>query len=228
MAQQGAAPGATLGPPLAKSKTVTGHPDGVVMVLLHGLAGRVNGKNYEVQMVPMCSNTDEWIAAVASYVRNNFGNRGGFVTPEDVKRLRKTYENRAEPWTEAALHQTLPEKLPYSKQWKLTASTGSDHCDAAVDGKSDTRWDTGTSQVPGQWFQIELPKEQTVAGLRLDTTGSAEDYPRGYRIETSLDGTHWEPAVKEGKGIGAINEITFPPSHSRFIRIVQTLSLIHI
>ena len=39
-------------------------------------------------MIPMGINDDEWIAAVASYVRRSFGNTGGFVTPADVARVR--------------------------------------------------------------------------------------------------------------------------------------------
>ena len=35
------------------------------------------GRNYPGGvMVPMGTNTDEWIADVANYVRNSFGNRG--------------------------------------------------------------------------------------------------------------------------------------------------------
>ncbi len=222
MAQQGAVPGSTLGPPLSGSKTVNGHPDGPVMVLLNGLAGPVNGKPYEAQMVSMASNPDDWIAAAASYVRNNFGNRGGFVQPEAVQRLRAAYAARTDPWTEQELRSTLPRALTNSATWKLTASASTNQCSAAADGKSDTRWDTGASQTPGQWFAIELPAEANVGGLRLDTLQSPQDYPRGYKVELSTDGSRWSQPVAEGKGTGAITDITFPPAKARFIRITQT------
>ena len=222
MAQQGAAPGATLGPPLAGSKTVTGHRDGPVSVLLHGLAGPVNGKTYEAQMVAMNNNSDEWIAAAASYVRNSFGNRGSFIQPDDVKRLRERYATREEPWTEMALRLNLPAPLSNAKDWKLSASHAVDGCTAATDGKKDTRWDTHTSQVPGQWFQVELPAETSIAGVLLDSAGSAEDFPRGYQVDVSLDGQTWSPPVAVGKGTGALTDIVFPPIRARFIRITQT------
>ena len=37
------------------------------------MSGPVGGKTYDAQMVPMGMNDDEWIAAVASYVRNSAG-----------------------------------------------------------------------------------------------------------------------------------------------------------
>ncbi len=182
----------------------------------------MNGKNYEAQMVPMNSNSDEWIAAAASYVRNNFGNRGSFVSPDDVKRLRAKYADRTEPWTTAELQSALPSPLKNSKDWKLTASVAADGCAAAIDGRKETRWDTRTSQAPGQWFQIELPAAANLAGLLLDAASSAEDYPRGYKIELSQDGTAWGQPVASGQGTGALTDIAFPPSTARFVRITQT------
>ena len=222
MAQQGALPGSTLGPPLAGSKTVNGHPDGAVIVLLNGLAGPVNGKAYEAQMVSMATNPDDWIAAAASYIRNQFGNRGGFVSPEAVARLRAAYGARTEPWTEAELRATLPQALTNSKSWKLSASANPGGCSSATDGKLDTRWDTGNSQTPGQWFQIELPSVTRVGGLRLDTLASPGDYPRGYKVETSLDGTTWSKPLAEGKGSGAITDIPFAATPAKYVRITQT------
>ena len=49
-----------------------------IKVLLHGLTGPIDGKEYNggAVMVPMGANTDEWISDVANYVRNAFGNAG--------------------------------------------------------------------------------------------------------------------------------------------------------
>src|ERR1043165_3853144 len=105
----------------------------------------------------MASNDDEWIAAAASYVRNSFGNRGSFVRAEDVARLRKMNADRNEPWTSEELVASLPKPLANRKDWKLTASHRAETLGNMVDGKGDTRWDTGASQRPGMWVQIELP-----------------------------------------------------------------------
>jgi len=225
MPKQGDAPGVTLAPPLGKSRTVNGHRDGPVLALLHGLTGPVNNKTYEAQMISMATNNDEWIASVASYVRNSFGNNGAFVTPEQVKRLRDATKARTQPWTQSELADALPKPLGDSKKWKLTANVNPGGCSAAIDGDAKTRWDTKASQTPGQWFQIELPAETEVAGVRLDSKNSARDFPRGFKVELSADGKTWSKPVAEGKGGGPITDIAFAPVKTKFIRITQTGSV---
>ncbi len=218
-------PGVTMAPPFIGSKTVAGHRDGPVLALLHGLAGPVNGKTYEAQMVSMAGNSDEWIASVASYIRNSFGNSGAFVTPEEVKRLRAATKDRTQPWTQKELLDVLPKPLGDAKKWKLTASANPGGCSATVDGDAKTRWDTKASQAPGQWFQIELPEETEIAGLVLDAAKSGSDFPRGYKVELSADGQKWAKPVAQGKGNGPITDIPFAPAKAKFIRITQTGSV---
>ena len=49
-------------------------------------------------------------------------------------------------------------------------------------------------------------------------------YPRGYKVETSLNGTAWTVAA-EGKGEGAETIITFRPVQAKFVKITQTASV---
>ncbi|HEX4567352.1 MAG TPA: hypothetical protein VH138_12015, partial [Vicinamibacterales bacterium] len=77
---EGAPEGTMLAPPLAGSPRVQAHRDYIVKVLLRGLTGPIDGKNYRDVMVPL-DNTDEWVASVASFVRTSFGNNGELVTP---------------------------------------------------------------------------------------------------------------------------------------------------
>jgi len=222
MPMQGAAAGVTMAPPFVGSKTVAGHRDGPVLALLHGLAGPVNGRTYEAQMVSMAGNSDDWIASVASYVRNSFGNSGEFVTPDEVKRLRAATKDRTQPWTQKELMDALPQPLGDSKNWKLTASVNPGGCSAVLDGNANSRWDTKGPQAPGQWFQIELPSETEIAGLRLDAAKSAHDYPRAYKVQLSGDGKTWSAPVASGKGSGPVTDIPFAPAKAKFIRITQT------
>jgi mono/diheme cytochrome c family protein len=224
MAMAGAGPGAMLAPALAGSKTVLGWREGAIHVLLQGLTGDIDGKKYEGQMVPMATNDDAWIASVLSYVRNSFGNRAGFVKPEDVARLRAASKDRTQPWTIEELRGSLPQPLANRKDWKLTASDNPNEVALAIDGKGDTRYTTKASQKPGQWFQIELPAETALSGLQLDSTKSANDYPRGYKIEISGDGQAWKQ-VATGKGAGAVTDIQFAPTKARFVKITQTGSV---
>ena len=46
-------------------------------------------------------------------------------------------------------------------------------------------------------------------------------YPRGYKVETSLNGTTWTP-VATGQGTGATTTITFKPTQAKFVRLTQT------
>jgi mono/diheme cytochrome c family protein len=222
MPKQGDAPGVTLAPPLGGSKTVTGHRDGPVLALLHGLAGPVDGRTYEAQMISMATNNDDWIASVASYVRNSFGNSGALVTPDEVRRLREATKGRTQPWTQTELADALPKPLGDAKSWRLTASVNPGGCSAVVDGDAKSRWDTRGTQAPGQWFQIELPSETEIAGLRLDTGISAQDFPRGYKVQLSGDGKTWGVPVAAGKGSGPVTDIPFAPVKAKFIRITQT------
>jgi mono/diheme cytochrome c family protein/glucose/arabinose dehydrogenase len=221
----GGAPGTTLAPSLAGSKTVEGPREGVIKILLKGLTGPVAGRKYDAQMVSMESNDDAWIAAVSSYVRNSFGNHASLVGTNEVARFRAGLANRTEPWTVDELAASLPQFLTNRAAWKLSASHNNDKVKAAIDGDLGTRFDTGTSQRPGMWFQIELPTATRISGIVLDATGSARDYPRGYTVQVSSDGQNWGTPIANGKGHNAFLEIVFPPVSAKFIRINQTGSV---
>jgi glucosylceramidase len=55
----------------------------------------------------------------------------------------------------------------------------------------------------------------------LDTGVDAGDYPRGYSLLTSTDGTHWSERAR-GSGDGQLTTIEIPATTARFVRIVQT------
>jgi len=46
-------------------------------------------------------------------------------------------------------------------------------------------------------------------------------YPRGYKVETSMNGTTWTQ-VAMGAGSGARTTITFKPTQTKFVRVTQT------
>jgi len=105
---------------------------------------------------------------------------------------------------------------------KVTASVGAEKAGNAVDGKLDTRWDTAGAQAGGEWFMVELPVEQVVTKLILDSTGSGGDYPRGYEVYISRDGKAWGPPAAKGEGKQAVVTIELKPAYGRFVKIVQT------
>jgi nitrite reductase (NO-forming) len=77
-------------PPLAKSDYLAGDPNRAVGVVLHGLSGKVtvNGSEYNSVMPPMNQLNDDEVANIVTYVLNSWGNAGGRVSTDDVKKLR--------------------------------------------------------------------------------------------------------------------------------------------
>ena len=231
----------TMAPPLAGSPRVNSHRDYIAKVVLRGLTGLVDGKSYTDAMVAMDTQSDEWIAAVGSFVRNNFGNSGGFITPEDVARVRAATADRKTFWTLPELTASMPTPL-FTDGWKLTASHNTD---AAIGALSLTAWNAGGPQQTGMWFQVELPKVETVTEIQFQSpppggragAGNAAavtasgapvagppGFPRSYKVEVSTDGSTWT-GVSEGKGNGLTTVSTFQAVPARFVRISLTTSV---
>jgi len=110
--------------------------------------------------------------------------------------------------------------------WVASSSTsGSDSPGNALDGNLTTRWSTDTSQVNGQWFQVDMGSVSTFYKLILNSVNSANDYPRGYQVYVSNDGVNWGSSITNGTGTSGITTITFAPQAARYIRIIQTGSV---
>lgn len=74
-------------PPLAGSDFLMGDKAEVIRTVIQGRSGEVtvSGKNYNGIMIPQGNLSDEQIANVLTFVRSNWGNTGGVVTPEEVR-----------------------------------------------------------------------------------------------------------------------------------------------
>ena len=77
-------------PPLTDPAWVEGDRTRLINIVLNGLQGsiEVNGQQYNQAMPPHNFLSDEQVAGVLTYVRNNFGNRADAITPEEVKAQR--------------------------------------------------------------------------------------------------------------------------------------------
>ena len=77
-------------PPLAGSPRVKGDKIMNIQLLLYGLKGPVDGKEYKNTMPSMAGQNDKWIASVLSYIRNSseLGNTSSVVTEEEVRKVR--------------------------------------------------------------------------------------------------------------------------------------------
>ncbi|MDG2169895.1 MAG: c-type cytochrome, partial [Opitutales bacterium] len=84
-----------LAPPLVNSEWVTGHPDRLARILLHGLEGSidVNGKTYQSPkilpaMPPVGMMSNDELAATMTYIRRAWNHSATPVTSRDIQRNR--------------------------------------------------------------------------------------------------------------------------------------------
>ncbi len=93
-------------PPLAGSEWATGEEAKVVRILLHGVTGpiEVAGETFNGMMPPWgATMKDADIAAVLTYVRSTWGNKGTPITAATVAKIRAATASRTTPWTAAEL-----------------------------------------------------------------------------------------------------------------------------
>ena len=91
-------------PPLAGSEFVQGGSKRLGMILLKGLQGplKVESATFNGAM-PTWEKvlSDKQIASILTYVRQEWGNKAGEITPEQIAAARNEFRSRNEPWTEA-------------------------------------------------------------------------------------------------------------------------------
>jgi mono/diheme cytochrome c family protein len=245
--------GQMMAPALSGNPRVTQHPEYVIKALLHGLTGPIADRSYAAGvMVPFgATESDEWVASAASYIRTNLTNNAFTVTPEMVKAVRDANAVRKTPWTYAELAASVPTLMPQQTTWKVTAShsapsrigmTGDPAGAFDFEG-----WTTGVGQQAGMWWQLELPSAQNVAEIHFYSPNAAgggggggrgrgaapgaapappppppqTQAPRGYKVEVSTDGATWTQ-VAEGTSAGNMTDISWTPRPARFVKITQT------
>jgi mono/diheme cytochrome c family protein len=92
-------------PPLAGSEWVLKKSDEtLIRIALHGITGPIKVKGKEYKRLPVMPGhaplmDDKKIAAVLTYIRNTWGNKGKPMSVKKVKKLRKKYAKRKTPWT---------------------------------------------------------------------------------------------------------------------------------
>lgn len=79
-------------PSLSKTPFVTGDKKRLINIVLNGLEGRieVNGETFDGAMPQHSFLTNEEVANVLTYIRENFGNKASAVSADEVNEIRKT------------------------------------------------------------------------------------------------------------------------------------------
>lgn len=107
--------------------------------------------------------------------------------------------------------------------WTATSSpTSGDVAANLLDGSMDTRWSTGAVMVPGQSITVDMKAVKSLNKIIMDSTGSNDDYARGYEVYVSNDGTNWGNIVSSGTGTGPVITVNFASQNAQYIKVVQT------
>ncbi len=104
-------------PPLRNSEWVTGDDFRLAMILLHGMEGPVSvgGKTYGIpdilpEMPSFSTLQNEEIAAIATYIRNSWGNTAKGMSPGFVGQVRFRTQGKINPWKAVELDTVTFEK----------------------------------------------------------------------------------------------------------------------
>ena len=232
--------GLVMAPALTGSSRVQSHPEYIVKTIMHGLQGPLDGKTYAAGiMVGNKEQSDEWIAAIASYIRTNLSNKASMVTTEEVTKIRSETNEQKGPYSYNELINSVPHVIVPTEAWKATAShsiptriggTASPSSAFNFEG-----WSTGENQLKGMWFQIELPEILNISELHFTSSPKSrgwspdapppwQTFPRSFIFEISEDGKNWRTIV-EGVGSKSRVELIFDPIKTKFLRITQVADI---
>jgi len=104
-------------PPLINSEWVLGDEKRLALILLHGVEGpiEVNGQQYNApDILPVMPShsvmEDKEIAAILTYIRNEWGHGAGAIMPGTVGHIRHRSQGRVVPWSAAELKEITAEE----------------------------------------------------------------------------------------------------------------------
>jgi mono/diheme cytochrome c family protein len=89
-------------PPLVGSEWVLGSPKLPTLIVLHGLQGPIEVKGVVYNQVMQqwgAALSDKEIAAVVSYIRNEWGNAAAMIDADYVTALRDEFSDRSKAWS---------------------------------------------------------------------------------------------------------------------------------
>ncbi len=116
-------------------------------------------------------------------------------------------------------------QIPNS-QLTVNASLRGGSAALAIDNNLATRWTTGQSQRPGQSFTIDTGQIHDFDRLNLLTKSNSEsdeDFPRGFEVQVSDDGTIFSAPVAQGEGSPTgETQVDLTGQSGRYLRIIQT------
>ncbi|MFD0695386.1 DUF4855 domain-containing protein [Paenibacillus sp. GCM10027628] len=87
----------------------------------------------------------------------------------------------------------------------------------AVDDNTTTRW--SSLNTDSEWISVDLGQAYNVNRVRLNWELA---YGKGYKIQVSSNGTTWTDVYATTTGDGGIDDISFAPVNTRYVRMLGT------
>ncbi len=185
-------------------------------------SGTDYARNYQVFAT---NNTANWGTAIASGTGTGASTTITF-SPQNARYIQirqATAAGIGSWWSIYELNVYSPAITALSRTgWTATGSSVAEAPANALDGNSATRWSTSAAEANGQFFQVDMQAARTFKQLTLDAAANTGDYPRGYQVFVSTDGSTWGSAIATGAPATQLVTITFAPQTARFIKVVQT------
>jgi F5/8 type C domain-containing protein len=117
-----------------------------------------------------------------------------------------TVTGRANPGgTNLALRRTATASSVESAPWPASA---------AVDGSMESRWSSGFADP--QWIKVDLGAVWQISAVRLAWEHA---YALSYRVDLSLDGSHWTTTYRTTAGTDGVRDIPVAKVPARYVRV---------
>ncbi len=86
---------------------------------------------------------------------------------------------------------------------------------SVVDGDLRTRWES--TQSDAQWLRLDLGQPVNIGRVTLRWEAA---YGKSFQIQVSSDDANWTTVYTTTTGAGGVNDITFPQTNKRFVRVL--------
>lgn len=204
-------------PPLDGSPWVTGNPERLVPIILHGIYGYldINGQQWNHHMPGLAELLDdETLAGVLTYIRRSWENNASPIEPKLVSTIRARNAKREVPWTVSELEGRSAEESELPKIIEPN-QLGSLHLaarDAVTHGQElayrptlDILAPWRREQDVAEW-RVQIPEQ---GDYEASITLAADDASAGdrFRLETGKDSLQGE--VPSTGGYNQFQEISF-------------------
>lgn len=217
--------GKRIGAKLSDSDRVLGNPEGLALIMLHGLRGQINGQDIGV-MIPYASQDDSFIADILSALR--WSQRRSMVTKEFVADIRKHHQERRSAWTLKELGHSAPSQFRPQGGFQLSSSHESkDKLNVIHDRNLITNCRVSSAQKPGDMLEFSWDQAHEVSYLVIDSGDSRNCFAHALKVEVANNNGHWVEVGRLVQGKDLVQELKLEPRPATKLRITLTAESNH-